>query len=51
MSDKEGHGGAEGMWTPPPTGKGNGNADALSRAFDTMTSQEKGGRCEGPPGS
>ena len=26
VSDKEGHGGAEGVWTPPPAGPGSGQS-------------------------
>ena len=48
MSDKEGHGGADGAWTPPPAGPGSGQSGdrgswantALDRAISRKSSQE-----------
>ena len=48
VSDKEGHGGAEGAWTPPPAGPGSGQSGdrgswantALDRAISRESSQE-----------
>ena len=48
VSDKEGHGGADGAWTPPPAGPGSGQSGdrgswantALDRAISRESSQE-----------